>query len=256
MFRKHIKNKYELETEPEFRYRGKEASRIEGVSDAVFAFSVTLLVVSLEVPRSFNELMAVFDNFFAFVISIFALFGIWYEHYIFFLRYGLKDRTTITLNALLLFMVLFYIYPLKFLCILLNKLIGGIFKSVFLNQPASGTIQDISSMIGPNDISMLMILFGMGAAGVFGLFCLLYHNALKRKEALQLNAIEVIYTRSRFYRNLFFTVVPLISVLIALISPDSYTLIGPVYGLLWFGWIIAKWEKKALAKARQEMQVI
>jgi hypothetical protein len=35
-----------------FRWRSHESSRIEGLSDAVFAFAVTLLVVvSLEVPK-------------------------------------------------------------------------------------------------------------------------------------------------------------------------------------------------------------
>lgn len=46
-----------LGVEKEFRWRGGEVSRIEGFSDAVFAFSVTLLVVSLEVPKTFNDLM-------------------------------------------------------------------------------------------------------------------------------------------------------------------------------------------------------
>ncbi|HMJ26039.1 MAG TPA: TMEM175 family protein, partial [Pyrinomonadaceae bacterium] len=40
-----------------FRWRSHEISRIEGLSDAVFGFAVTLLVVSLEVPKTFNELM-------------------------------------------------------------------------------------------------------------------------------------------------------------------------------------------------------
>ncbi len=35
-----------------FRWCSHEISRIEGLSDAVFAFAVTLLVVSLEVPRT------------------------------------------------------------------------------------------------------------------------------------------------------------------------------------------------------------
>ena len=35
-----------------FRERGTEILRIEALSDAVFAFSVSLLVVSLEVPQT------------------------------------------------------------------------------------------------------------------------------------------------------------------------------------------------------------
>ena len=40
-----------------FRWRGLEMHRIEGFSDAVLAFAVTLLVVSLEVPHTFGELL-------------------------------------------------------------------------------------------------------------------------------------------------------------------------------------------------------
>jgi hypothetical protein len=43
----------EIGARADFRWRSHEISRIEGLSDAVFAFAVTLLVVSLEVPKTF-----------------------------------------------------------------------------------------------------------------------------------------------------------------------------------------------------------
>jgi hypothetical protein len=39
-----------------FRWRGTEITRIEGLSDAVFAFAVTLPIVSLEVPKPSTSL--------------------------------------------------------------------------------------------------------------------------------------------------------------------------------------------------------
>ena len=95
-----------------FRWRGHEISRIEGLSDAVFAFAITLLVVSLEVPKTFNELAETIHGFGAFAICFVLLFIVWYTQYKFFRRYGLQDTTTIVLNGALLFVVLFYVYPL------------------------------------------------------------------------------------------------------------------------------------------------
>ena len=45
-----------LNKQDKFRYRGNEIFRIEALSDAVFAFSVSLLAASLEVPQTFHEL--------------------------------------------------------------------------------------------------------------------------------------------------------------------------------------------------------
>src|ERR1700722_17524218 len=102
-----------------FRLRGHDIKRIETFSDGVFAFAVTLLIVSLEVPKTFEELLISMRGFGAFAICFTLLVLVWHEQNVFFRRYGLDDKVSILLNACLIFIVLFYVYPLKFLFSLL-----------------------------------------------------------------------------------------------------------------------------------------
>src|SRR3979411_2612932 len=82
-----------------FRIRGREVSRLEGFSDAVFAFAITLLVVSLEVPKTYHELMAVIRGFPAFAICFALIFQVWWRHYKFFRTYDFEsDPFVITLT--------------------------------------------------------------------------------------------------------------------------------------------------------------
>src|ERR1700748_2581966 len=101
------------------RWRSHEPTRLETFSDAVFAFAVTLIIVSLEVPKSFDELFETMKGFVSFGICFTLLFIIWNNQNIFFRRYGLVDAYTTFLNGVLLFVVLTYTYPLKFLFTLL-----------------------------------------------------------------------------------------------------------------------------------------
>src|SRR5690242_6697271 len=149
-----------------FRWRGHEISRVEGLSDAVFAFAVTLLVVSLEVPRTFDELGLTMRGFGALAISFTLLFIVWFNQYKFFRRYGLQDNLTVCLNGALLFVVLFYVYPLKFLfSYLVNQLMGGHGEVRLPNGNAT-------LMVEPGQIASLMIIFGVGYVAVFGVFVL------------------------------------------------------------------------------------
>src|SRR5690349_17376740 len=91
-----------------FRRRSSEITRIEAFSDVVFGFSLALLVVSLEVPRTFGELMADMRGFVPFAICFALLAQVWWLHHNFFRRYGLDDGTTAVLNFILLFVILFY----------------------------------------------------------------------------------------------------------------------------------------------------
>ncbi len=82
-----------------FRWRGGDVSRLEGFSDAVFAFALTLLVVSLQVPKTFDELLVTMRGFVAFAICFCLLAMVWYDHYLLFRHYGLKDTSTVVLNT-------------------------------------------------------------------------------------------------------------------------------------------------------------
>jgi hypothetical protein len=157
-----------------FRDRGREVTRVEAFSDVVFGFALTLIVVSLEVPATFGELMQIMRGFPAFAICFAMLTWVWYVHHVFFRRYGLTDEITIVLNALLLFVVLFYTYPLKFIFSIITGQIRG----------------------GSGDAGMLFIIYGLGFAGIFGLFVVMYAHAWRKREQLELNDVERHDTRT------------------------------------------------------------
>jgi uncharacterized membrane protein len=169
----------------DFRWRGHEISRIEGLSDAVFAFGITLLVVSLEVPKTFDELAETMHGFGAFLISFMLLFFVWFGQYKFFRRYGLRDTITVVLNAALLFVVLFYVYPLKFLfTFLVDRFTGGHGEVRLPNGNVVAMIENNEQM------ASLMTIFNLGYLAVFGVFVLLFWHAYRKREALELNELE------------------------------------------------------------------
>ncbi|MCU1234473.1 MAG: hypothetical protein JWP63_2440, partial [Candidatus Solibacter sp.] len=172
-----------------FRWRGSEIARIEGLSDAVFAFAVTLLVVSLEVPKTFNELTTLMSGFAPFAICFAMLMQVWHEQFIFFRRYNLQDTPTIILNCCLLFVVLFYVYPLKFLFTVLVREWTG---AGIIVQLANGTTE---KMVEPHQIHNLMAIFSAGYLAVSFVFLLLFLRALNRRIPLDLDPIEVFETR-------------------------------------------------------------
>ncbi len=174
-----------------FRWRGGEIARIEGLSDAVFAFAVTLLVVSLEVPKTFDELSVLLRGFVPFAISFLLLMQVWHEQYRYFRRYDLQDSTSTFLNCILLFVVLFYVYPLKFLWTFLLNTWMGHGRPPVVHLP-NGTVE---RMIEPHQVSQLMAIFSGGYLAVSCIFLLLFVHALRKREQLELNTIELHRTK-------------------------------------------------------------
>lgn len=171
-----------------FHLRGREVTRLESFSDAVFGFALTLLVVSLDVPKSFNDLVITMRGFPAFALCFLFLALIWNGHYKFCRRYGLDDGTARFLTCVMLFLVLFYVYPLKFL---FNFSITGL---LFGSAPTVG-------MTG-SEFSTLLVIYGLGFAAVYGAMTLLYLHAYRLRETLDLNELEKFDTRYQIFRLL------------------------------------------------------
>ena len=210
-----------------FRLRGHEIQRIEGFSDAVLAFAVTLLVVSLEVPRTFAELLGTMREFAAFALAFALLLRIWFLQYQWFRRYGLEDGFVITLNGALLFVVLFFVYPLKFLFSFLVKNFTGQDTRVLMPD---GTLHPA---IAETDMRTLMVVYGLGYLALFGAFWLLYNHAWRRRDLLDLNRLERFDTRSTMHEAAINVGVATLSVLIALFADYHYAgIAGLTYMIL------------------------
>lgn len=220
-----------LGEEAGFDWRGREVSRLEGLSDAVFGFAITLLVVSLEVPRTFGEMLEAMRGFPAFAASFAILFWIWHSQYLFFRRYGLHDRATTALNATLLFVVLFFVYPLKFV---FSYVIALYTSGVPFAQMADGSVVPVVTRA---QAPLMMTIYGLGYVAVFLLFALMYLHAWRLRDELGLNEVERFDTRADVRTALLNVGVGVLSVCIALFGRGdgslaaagfTYALLGPV----------------------------
>jgi len=205
----------------EFRHRAREVSRVEAFSDVIFGFAISLLVVSLEAPKSYHELIETLRGFLPFAICFFLLIDIWFEHHAFFKRYALQDRTTMILNTLLLFVVLFYVYPLKFVFTLFAMGLRG---------------EKID--VPPGGDTVMFTVYGIGFAAVFALLAAMYAHAYAKREELGLNEVEGIDTRESIYDNVFMALFGIVSLILAQFAPRFA---GPIYFLICIPKTLVPW---------------
>lgn len=200
-----------------FRWRAGEITRLEAFCDVVFGFAITLLVVSLEVPHTYAELLADMRGFLPFAVCFAQLIMIWRTHYKFSRRYGLEDPYTVFLNMVLLFLVLFYVYPLKFVFTLLFGELSG---------------TPVHNDMGWHEGSVLMRIYALGFFSVFFLFVLMYAHAYRLRKQLDLTPIEALETRHSAQENAVLALVGITSFFVAFKSPGwagwTFIAIGPL----------------------------
>lgn len=217
--------------------RSHDISRLEAFSDAVFAFALTLLVVSLQVPKSYDELMNLMIGFPAFACCFGVLVLIWYEHNLFFRRYGLQDPYTVFLNGALLFVVMFYVYPLKFM---FDSGFGN-----FLPMERQGVVR-----MTLGQLSRASAIYGLGFVALFVMFALLYRHAYNKRRELGLSPLEVFNVRSFAGRQIVSAAVGVVVVLLAVGAPRRYAVVSPTAFILmwpahWFYEVRTQRQRKA-----------
>ena len=115
-------------------------------------------------------------DFPAFVICFTILMLFWNAHYTYHRRYGLDDAFSRVLTMAILVLVLFFVYPLKFLFTMLTVGMFGL------------DMADAPHLDGDHQVRQLYMIYGLGFAGVWGLYATLYHHAWRKRAALGLDA--------------------------------------------------------------------
>ena len=151
-------------------------NRVEAFSDGVFAFAATLMVVSLDLNQSFVLMESKISSFISFGVSFFVLVMLWKVHYNFFRRTRYMDDWIIALNAIMLFVILYYVFPLKSL---VNSFIG-------------------KEEITYEGLASLFQLYSGGFLMIFLCLSLMYFRAYKKTKSMDKALFLLFYGRHFF----------------------------------------------------------
>ncbi|MGJ8564684.1 MAG: TMEM175 family protein [Alphaproteobacteria bacterium] len=229
MIREHIAPA--LDHDPHFRWRGEAVTRIENLSDIVFALAMGMIVLSSDIPKTFEELQVYLLTFIPAFLSFTLLLQIWNAHFTFFRRYGVADTRVIFYNVLLLFFVLYSAYPLKFAFEGFFSFVYGYFDN-WERARAMGIDFPQSGLIG--------FYFSAGYAAINFSLYLMYRHALNKAKTLELSPSELTITKGAMATFLFLTVLCIITGLLCRFTP-AYGFAG---WLLILNWPFASWVKR------------
>jgi uncharacterized membrane protein len=196
-------------------------TRTETFTDAAFAFAVTLLVISIDaVPATVAELRTALAGVPAFAVSFALLWLFWYAHWQWSRRFGLEDLPTILLSFALVFVMLSYVYPMKFLATLAIRF--------FSRDAAAGTMLDDAAQL-----YYLFAIYGAGFVTMALLIVALNAHAFRKRDELLLDAYERYQTKAEVWGWCIVAGVGVASIVLALTTdpPESYG------DIVWPGWI-------------------
>jgi hypothetical protein len=141
--------------------------------------------MSLEVPKNFEELKYSLQNVLPFIATVSLVFFFWYLQNQYFRTYGLNDNRIIFLNLSLLILILFYVFPLKFLFSIILSWITGV---NFLREK----IADNTIVLSREQFPELIQFFSIGYSLIWLLFYLLYRHAFQQRIQLKLTSYELV----------------------------------------------------------------
>ena len=184
----------------------QSAQRVESFSDGIFALAATLTVLDFSMDNLDYLGTGFWSNFLSFGVAFAVLVILWKTHYNFFRRTDYIDNWIIAENGLLLFVVIYYQFPLR-------ELIRSILKS------------RINSM---EELSSLFISYGIGFILIFLSIAMMYHRNLVKNRG----GNSLVY--EQYYRHfMIFVLTGAISILLAYFQIGiTIGLPGCVYALL------------------------
>lgn len=227
-----------LHGEDNFTWRGADVSRLENLSDIVFALVITLAAAQ-SVPTSFAELTGLWREAISLAFCFALLVIIWRMHHVFFRRYDLQDGVTMALNAVVLFLILVYIYPLKFMADFVVDFFTGAF--------ADGA--EVDTVLSFAQVKWLYVIYGGFFAALYAVFALLYGHALRRADDIGLSPRERAYTRFEIEQGIGVGLLSAGIIALAFLLPATLSpFVGALFALM--GVIAYVCGKRAEARAK------
>ena len=207
---------------PGLQHRNKPFHRLESLTDAVFGIAITLSIFNLSQIASLHSLYKFAFTLPAFIICIGFLYLFWKAHVEFSRVVGFGDGWLQFLNLIFIALIIFYVFPLRFLTLMLTQIIFG---------------QDMQVEMRADQMPELMTYYGLVAFSLYFVMFLMYSRAAKIKNFPAYNSYEIEYLKDMRLHTFIMFSVPLISAATAWLLKENTGLASMLSGLIYFLYI-------------------